>query len=148
MRERARAHRIPVLMSTSDRGMLDVERFDLEPDRPIFHGLLGPVRAEDLSGLALKDKIKFVLALFDSLSPRMRASSPRSAARSTAGPSSPSDVAMGAGAVVDTARRLLLGEPVASGRYHLDPATLIMEETRLHRMIIRSNAWGTPAPAG
>jgi hypothetical protein len=27
-------------METSDRGVLDVERFDLEPDRPIFHGLL------------------------------------------------------------------------------------------------------------
>ncbi len=35
VRERARACRITVLMETSDRGMLDVERFDLEPDRPI-----------------------------------------------------------------------------------------------------------------
>ena len=42
VREMARERRIPVLMETSDRGVLDVERFDLEPDRPIFHGLLGP----------------------------------------------------------------------------------------------------------
>lgn len=132
VRERARAHRIPVLMSTSDRGMLDVERFDLEPDRPIFHGLLGPVSAADLTGLAPPEKIEFVLALFDSLSPRMRESLPEIGRTLASWPQLASDVTMGAGAVADTARRLLLGEPVASGRYHLDPATLVTEETRLH----------------
>ena len=35
VRQRARARRIPVLMATSDRGLVDVERFDLEPKRPI-----------------------------------------------------------------------------------------------------------------
>src|SRR5258708_1043474 len=37
-RYKARELKIPVVMDTSDRGMLDVERFDLEPDRPILHG--------------------------------------------------------------------------------------------------------------
>ncbi len=41
VRERARARGIPVLMATSDRGLVDVERFDLDPQRPIMHGLLG-----------------------------------------------------------------------------------------------------------
>jgi molybdopterin/thiamine biosynthesis adenylyltransferase len=41
LREAARARAIPVIMETSDRGLLDVERFDLEPDRRLFHGLLG-----------------------------------------------------------------------------------------------------------
>ena len=31
VREEARERRIPVIMETSDRGVLDVERFDLEP---------------------------------------------------------------------------------------------------------------------
>ena len=31
--------------------MIDVERFDLEPDRPTFHGLLGDVSAAVLNGL-------------------------------------------------------------------------------------------------
>src|SRR5262249_14376912 len=39
-RERARAHRIPVITETNDRGMVDIERFDLDPERPILHGLL------------------------------------------------------------------------------------------------------------
>ena len=43
LREHARAARRPVVMATSHRGMLDVERFDLEPERPPFHGLLGDV---------------------------------------------------------------------------------------------------------
>lgn len=51
VRERARVLRIPVVMETNDRGMLDVERFDREPDRPVLHGLLGSTRAADLSGL-------------------------------------------------------------------------------------------------
>ena len=41
LREHARAAGLPVVMATSHRGMLDVERFDLEPGRAVFHGLLG-----------------------------------------------------------------------------------------------------------
>ena len=39
----ARKHRIPVVMATNlDRTIvLDVERFDTEPERPIFHGRIG-----------------------------------------------------------------------------------------------------------
>ena len=45
VREGAEARGIPVLMATSDRGLVDVERFDLEPERPILHGLLGELDA-------------------------------------------------------------------------------------------------------
>ena len=41
VREIARAHGIPVVMDTNDRGLVDVERFDLERSRPLLHGLLG-----------------------------------------------------------------------------------------------------------
>ncbi len=37
---------VPVLMATSDRGLVDVERYDAEPGRPIFHGLLGDIDAK------------------------------------------------------------------------------------------------------
>ena len=43
LREAARDRRIPVIMETSDRGLLDVERYDLEPDRTLFHGLLAGI---------------------------------------------------------------------------------------------------------
>ncbi len=57
LREAARARRIPVLMATSDRGLVDVERFDLDPARPILHGLLGDVQTAGLAGLTSADKV-------------------------------------------------------------------------------------------
>jgi molybdopterin/thiamine biosynthesis adenylyltransferase len=59
IRREARARRIPVLMETSDRGMLDIERFDLEPDRASFHGLVD----EPTIGKALTTKQKVPLVL-------------------------------------------------------------------------------------
>ncbi len=47
IREAARARGIPVVMDTNDRGLIDIERFDLEPDRPVFHGLVAGLDAED-----------------------------------------------------------------------------------------------------
>ncbi|MDX5340752.1 MAG: ThiF family adenylyltransferase, partial [Cyclobacteriaceae bacterium] len=52
LRDKARKERIPVMMETSDRGMLDIERFDYEPERPIFHGLLEGITADQLKNLS------------------------------------------------------------------------------------------------
>ena len=76
VRQTARARRIPVLMATGDRGLLDVERFDAEPQRQILHGLLGDVDLAELSELPSKDKVPYALRMMDGarLSPRMAAS--------------------------------------------------------------------------
>src|SRR4051812_46889868 len=78
IRERCRELGIPVIMETSDRGLLDIERFDLEPDRPVLHGLIGDTRAETLRGLSTKEKVPIVLELVGgySMSTRMAASLP------------------------------------------------------------------------
>ena len=44
LREEARAQRVAVVMETSDRGLLDIERFDRDPSRSLFHGLIGRSR--------------------------------------------------------------------------------------------------------
>lgn len=46
-------NKIPVLMATDngDGVILDIERFDLEPDREIFHGLIGNIHEEELNNL-------------------------------------------------------------------------------------------------
>jgi hypothetical protein len=56
----AKKNRIPVLMATDngDSIILDVERFDLEPDREIFHGLLGDIGWEQAENLNFKDWLK------------------------------------------------------------------------------------------
>ncbi|MFC7650012.1 ThiF family adenylyltransferase [Streptosporangium lutulentum] len=139
VRERARSCGIPVVMETNDRGMLDIERFDLDPDRPIFHGLLGNVRAEDLRGLPPKDKVPFVLALLDErqLSTRMAASLPEIEQTISSWPQLASGAALGGAVVTDASRRILLGEEVASGRLYVDP----LNESR-DRFL-----YGEPAPA-
>jgi molybdopterin/thiamine biosynthesis adenylyltransferase len=64
IREQARARRIPVLMETSDRGMLDVERFDLEPNRPVLHGLLGEATSHTIpTQMSSDEKLKYVLPI-------------------------------------------------------------------------------------
>lgn len=122
LRERARELRIPVVMDTSDRGMLDIERFDREPTRPIFHGLLGTLKAEDVRGLTMKEKIPHVFRIVgeDSVSPRLAASMLEVKQSIYTWPQLGSDVTLGGALVAHGARRILLGEATESGRRYVD----------------------------
>ncbi|HEY6878479.1 MAG TPA: Rv1355c family protein, partial [Polyangiales bacterium] len=122
VRERARELRMPVIMDTSDRGMLDVERFDLEPDRPILHGLVGDANATSLKGLPTKEKIPIVLAILDRerMSTRMAASLPEVDETIGSWPQLASGVALGGAITCDVARRILLGQMTTSGRFYVD----------------------------
>ncbi|WP_422748680.1 Rv1355c family protein [Mycobacterium sp. WMMD1722] len=127
IRERARARGLPVLMTTSDRGLLDVERFDLEPTRPILHGLLGDIDAAALAGLSSRDKVPHVLRILDAgaLSPRMAASLVEVGSTLSTWPQLAGEVGLGATAVAEAVRRIGLGEALPSGRVRIDaPATL------------------------
>ncbi|MDT7742547.1 MAG: hypothetical protein QOE59_1625 [Actinomycetota bacterium] len=122
LREEARRHGIPVLMVTSDRGLLDVERFDLEPDRPLFHGLVGDLDSAQLRGLATTDKVPHVMRILGAaeLSPRIAASMVEVGRTLTTWPQLGGDVALGAATVAAAVRRLGLGRPLASGRVRID----------------------------
>jgi molybdopterin/thiamine biosynthesis adenylyltransferase/GNAT superfamily N-acetyltransferase len=122
VRQAARRHGIPVVMSTSDRGMLDVERFDLEADRPIFHGLAAGLDPAALGGLTAEQKVPYVLEILGagSVSPRLRASMLEIGQTVSTWPQLASDVAHGGAAAAQTARRIALGQPVESGRFFLD----------------------------
>ncbi|CAJ1509413.1 Rv1355c family protein [[Mycobacterium] burgundiense] len=122
VREVARRHRVPVLMATSDRGLIDVERFDLEPERPILHGLLGAVDAETLAGMSARDKIPHMLGHLDvpRASARAAASMVEVGRTLTTWPQLAADVVLGATTVAEAVRRLGLGEPLPSGRTRVD----------------------------
>lgn len=124
VREAARARRLPVLMTTGDRGLLDVERFDSEPARPILHGLLGDIAAHDLAGLSSKDKVPHVLRILDApqLSPRMAASLVEVGKTLSTWPQLAAEVVLGATVVANAVRRIGLGEPMPSGRVRVDVA--------------------------
>ena len=124
-RLKAKSLRIPVLMDTSDRGMMDVERFDLEPERPVLHGLLEKFGEERniLDKLnQYKNEIMMAVLDFESLSDRAKYSISQIRKTITTWPQTASSVIMGGAACAYLARNLLLGSPVASGRYYIDLA--------------------------
>jgi molybdopterin/thiamine biosynthesis adenylyltransferase/nitroreductase len=122
VREAARAQRIPVLMATSDRGLIDVERFDLEPNRPIMHGLLGEVDATRLSDGPSRENIPYMLRHLDPSrsSQRFTASLVEMGRTLSSWPQLAGDVVLGAAAVAEAVRRIGLREPLASGQIRID----------------------------
>ncbi|MCV7377850.1 hypothetical protein BST11_19710 [Mycobacterium alsense] len=118
----ARARRIPVLMATSDRGIVDVERFDQEPARPILHGLLGDLDIALLPGMSSRDKIPHMLRHLEAeqLSPRAAASLIEIDRSLSTWPQLASDVVLGASALAEAVRRVGLGEELKSGRCRID----------------------------
>jgi tRNA A37 threonylcarbamoyladenosine dehydratase len=121
-RERARFFKIPVIMETSDRGMLDVERFDLEPDRELLHGAMGGIRHDDLKDLTQNQKVSIGLKITGAttISTRMKASLLEINQTISSWPQLASAVYLGGATVAHVGRKLLLNEHVASGRYYVD----------------------------
>jgi hypothetical protein len=122
VREGARERGIPVIMETSDRGVLDVERFDVEPERPLFHGLLGDMDSTRLAGLSTAEKSPFVIRLLGALdvSARGAASMFELGSTVTGWPQLASEVTLGAVTVAAAVRRFGLGGELASGRVRFD----------------------------
>ncbi len=131
LREVARSRGLPVLMATSDRGMMDVERFDLEPGRPLFHGLVGDVAAADIPlKPSMEEKVKLVTAIvgLDTLSARIGASMLEIGETITTWPQLGSDVTLGGAAMTVAVRRLALGQSLPSGRRYLDMEQVLTAE--------------------
>jgi len=128
VREVARKHRIPVVMDTSDRGMIDLERYDLEPDYPVLHAKLGGIdstRAKSLNGDQRNDLIDKILGGKENMSVELYESLQRIGKDLLGFPQLASDVHLGGALVAFVARKVLLGEPLKSGRHYVDLAQII-----------------------
>lgn len=122
-RIKARQLGIPVVMDTNDRGMLDIERFDLEPDRPLFHGgLPDDTDISNLENLSNQEKLPLLDAMVDlsGLSERMKYSISEMGKTISTWPQLASSVVLGGAMVTDTCRRILLNQIKMSGRYYVD----------------------------
>lgn len=133
----AKKYQIPVVMDTNDRGMLDVERFDLEPNRPIFHGRtkeLENLTPEELiakfAGLAVEHKISFLAQIIgiENVSSKMKQSLANMNKTIVGWPQLASAVTLGGAMVTDTCRRILLDHFKDSGRYFVDFDELIIAD--------------------
>jgi molybdopterin/thiamine biosynthesis adenylyltransferase len=129
VREHARRHGIPVVMETSDGGVLDVERFDLEPERPLFHGLLGDIDQSSLASMAAPEKASMAARILDpaKLTPRMLASVPEIGSTLSSWPQLGSDVALGGASVCAVVRSFGLGTAPPSGRVRIDLDALVAD---------------------
>ncbi len=131
-RLKAKELHVPVLMEASDRGTLDVERFDLEPERPIIHGWLQHLKLDInvLKGLKTsEEKLPYILPIsgLETLSPRMKASMVEIEQTLTTWPQLATAVTLGGALTADTCRRMFLGQFTASGRYFVDLEEIIPE---------------------
>lgn len=127
-RYKARDLKIPVIMEASDKCMVDVERFDLEPERNILHGIVKHLDIDTLKTLTTNEqKIPYMLDILGlaTTSPRLRASMMEMQQTISTWPQLGSAVTMGGGITADVSRRILLNHFTDSGRYYVDIDELI-----------------------
>jgi len=140
-RQMAKKLRIPVVMETSDKGMLDVERFDLEADRPILHGFLNDVPAERLKNISPEDRIPLVLKIVDAANSSLRGQLSLIEVGQTIStwPQLASAVTLGGGVVTDVCRRILLDQYNESGRYYVDLEKIIGNKNAIGKEEVNPN---------
>jgi len=129
-RNKAKALGIPVLMEGSDRGTIDIERFDLEPNRPVLHGMVEHLDMSKYKTLSTMDeRIPYITAVtgVETLSPRMKASAVEIMATISTWPQLASAVTYGGGITADLSRKILLGNLSVSGRFFIDMDELISD---------------------
>lgn len=150
VRNAAARHRVAVLMATSDRGLFDVERFDVEGDRPPFHGLGPSLGAEDLAGLSLLEKVPHVLGILDAelVSARAAASLVEVGTSLTTWPQLGDDVLLGAATAAAALRRLGTGRPLPSGRTRIDLDEVLDGAPDPLQCVSEGAAQPAPPPAG
>lgn len=133
----ARAQKIPVIMDTNDRGMLDIERFDLQPDRPILHGLVGDLDSDSLRDLNDLEKMSLIMRIVgkETISERLRESIAELGKTISNLPQLASSVVLGGAITTDAARRILLDFNRDSGRYYIDTEQLVSSRMNTQIML-------------
>ncbi|WP_194777467.1 ThiF family adenylyltransferase [Pararhodonellum marinum] len=114
---------IPVLMDTSDKGRIDIERFDLDPELPIFHGeLAGFGQETKLIEMVAHRYQEMMMAVINvkEISDRGKFSLSQMGKTINAWPQLGSAVVFGGGMCAHYARKILLNETTFSGRFYVD----------------------------
>lgn len=114
-------NRIPIIMATDngDSIILDIERFDLEPERNIFHGLLNDYPENDFTNLTFKDWLKIATKIIDAdyLTENMQNSLLEIGRSIPSVPQLGTTAAVAGAAVAFAIRRISNKQVLPSGRY-------------------------------
>jgi molybdopterin/thiamine biosynthesis adenylyltransferase len=116
IREQARKKLVPVVMETSDRSVLDIERYDLDPNYPFLHGMLEGI---DRNISTSRDVLMRCID-FSKVSERGRLSMSKVGTELRSWPQLASDVIIGGGSACAAARKILLGQSLKSQRIYFD----------------------------
>ena len=102
-----------------DSVLLDVERFDLEPDRPIFHGLVDAAVFSNIKNVDFKTWVDLANKIigFDFLEERMKSSLLEIGKSVLAVPQLGSTAAIAGGAMSCAVREIANKEELQSGKY-------------------------------
>ncbi|MBC8151040.1 MAG: ThiF family adenylyltransferase, partial [Bacteroidetes bacterium] len=122
IRIEALERKIPVIMDTSDRGMLDIERYDiLNSTDGFLHGRIDSERMTLLRKRSHWDTETLNLFIdFSTASERGQMSLAKMGTDLVGWPQLYSDVASGSAFAAEAARRLLLGEDIPDSRLYLE----------------------------
>lgn len=120
LRWHARAKNIPLIMETSDRGMIDIERYDF-PETPYLHGRISDALLQEMRE-ASGWKPEYFDAFIDvsQASPRGVASLQEVGKSLVGWPQLYTDVAGGGAHAAQVIRTIFLGEPVQDARHYLE----------------------------
>jgi tRNA threonylcarbamoyladenosine dehydratase len=130
VRIEARKRRIPVIMLTNlaDSILIDIERYDLDPKLPLFHGLLGDLPQEIIANeISEKDKVRYAKDLVgvEFIPTRVLQTLYDINKKVVGRPQLNSTVTVAGGLAAYLARRILLKKHVWSGRKHISFNTLL-----------------------
>lgn len=157
LRDAAKKKGIPVVMDTSDRGMMDIERFDLNPELEILHGLVSGLETDDLENLNAEAKVPLMLKMIGAkkLSTRAKASMLEVGQSIPTWPQLATSVLVGGAAAAEVVRRILLGEELPSGRFYFNLDDILwssvkaskqnkeqveLSDSKIEEIILRTNA--------
>jgi len=137
VRQAAQAAHVPSLMGTSQNGMLDVERYDVDATcRPFFLESLPALLIRDPNDppMTAAEKRDVLPTLFDAsqFSTRFVQSTAEIGVSITSWPQLAEEVALNAATLAHAARRILLGDTdLVSGRFTVSMDRLLTPEKRI-----------------
>lgn len=131
LREHARDNSIPLVMATDneERGMIDVERYDLFPGMPFFNGRLGDVTLENLQGLSKIETGQMIGRMVgaENATDRMRKSLGEIGKSIVSWPQLGGTAMLNGGAAAYVIRQIIYGENTQNGRIMIPLDTIAME---------------------
>lgn len=124
LRFAAKRNQVPVIMATDngDNVIVDIERYDLEPDLPIFNGLVGDITQDQFKEIPKETLPLFVgnIVGIDLVTPRVFESLAEVGKTLYSWPQLGSAANMSGSILAYIVRQLAIGVPLKSGKYDIN----------------------------